>query len=365
MNERSLERYVLMMLDNTLIRSQFYEEWALLRDEERNSVLPTIARGLASILFAINIDDPDLDKIPGTQPKAIDIKQENDPLPVIASSLPSTNQKKFRKPPKINVISLCDENDDSFYHAQSAPSTCLPSPGSNDNISDGSQNEFSENDFNQLSNDLEVVGLENINSKVILTPIGENFDSSLNLNLNLDQDDNSDRQSSNDQNESIKKSDNFDSSSYKRCDSELSLGQNTGTRENIEELKIEFDFLKNEFQEKVSLYEFQIDFLKKENSLLKVQLKKYIAAVQMLKHNENSMENSSESLNQKLQNSPSYIYYLEVNEYEKKLVQVAEMHGELVEFNDHLQRVIQQKDSIINKLREELVELRGPVFKLN
>lgn len=51
----------------------------------------------------------------------------------------------------------------------------------------------------------------------------------------------------------------------------------------------------------------------------------------------------------------------QANEYEKKLVQVAEMHGELVEFNDRLHKVIVQKESMIQRLRQELVELRGPV----
>ena len=50
-----------------------------------------------------------------------------------------------------------------------------------------------------------------------------------------------------------------------------------------------------------------------------------------------------------------------VQEYEKKLTQVAQMHGELVELNERLQRVIQQKDAIIRKLREELIEVRGPL----
>ena len=36
--------------------------------------------------------------------------------------------------------------------------------------------------------------------------------------------------------------------------------------------------------------------------------------------------------------SISYVdYHYEASEYEKKLVQVAEMHGELLEFNEHLQ----------------------------
>jgi len=37
------------------------------------------------------------------------------------------------------------------------------------------------------------------------------------------------------------------------------------------------------------------------------------------------------------------------------------MHGELVEFNDRLHKVILQKEFIIRRLREELTELRGPL----
>lgn len=59
-------------------------------------------------------------------------------------------------------------------------------------------------------------------------------------------------------------------------------------------------------------------------------------------------------------NTPSHPI-TKAQEYEKKLVQVAEMHGELVEFNDRLHRVINQKEAIIKRLREELVELRGPL----
>ena len=35
--------------------------------------------------------------------------------------------------------------------------------------------------------------------------------------------------------------------------------------------------------------------------------------------------------------------------------QVAEMHGELLEFNEHLQKTIQSKDVYIKRLRDELV----------
>ena len=54
-------------------------------------------------------------------------------------------------------------------------------------------------------------------------------------------------------------------------------------------------------------------------------------------------------------------YHYEASEYEKKLIQVAEMHGELLEFNEHLQRQVQAKDVVIHRMRNELVELRGPL----
>jgi sorting nexin-29 len=37
------------------------------------------------------------------------------------------------------------------------------------------------------------------------------------------------------------------------------------------------------------------------------------------------------------------------------------MHGELMEFNDRLHRLLQQKDAALHRLREELVDLRGPL----
>lgn len=61
-------------------------------------------------------------------------------------------------------------------------------------------------------------------------------------------------------------------------------------------------------------------------------------------------------------NNHKYVdYHYEASEYEKKLIQVAEMHGELIEFNEHLQRNVQIKDAVIMRMREELVDLRGPL----
>ena len=60
--------------------------------------------------------------------------------------------------------------------------------------------------------------------------------------------------------------------------------------------------------------------------------------------------------------SSKYIdYHYEASEYEKKLIQVAEMHGELLEFSENLQRSLQTKEVTISRLRAELILLRGPL----
>lgn len=42
--------------------------------------------------------------------------------------------------------------------------------------------------------------------------------------------------------------------------------------------------------------------------------------------------------------------------------QVAEMHGELMEFNEMLHRQLNSKEGLIRRLQGELVDLRGPVI---
>ncbi len=43
------------------------------------------------------------------------------------------------------------------------------------------------------------------------------------------------------------------------------------------------------------------------------------------------------------------------------VLQVAEMHGELIEFNERLYRSLMAKDHLIVQMRHELIDLRGPV----
>ena len=44
--------------------------------------------------------------------------------------------------------------------------------------------------------------------------------------------------------------------------------------------------------------------------------------------------------------------------------QVADMHGELIELNERLQKMLNIREHQLRRLREELVDLRGPVVHL-
>ncbi|XP_045519198.1 sorting nexin-29-like isoform X2 [Pieris brassicae] len=68
--------------------------------------------------------------------------------------------------------------------------------------------------------------------------------------------------------------------------------------------------------------------LERENDKLKEQLRNYMSAVEMGKAMKTSNGQDEE-----------------VTQYERKLVQVAEMHAELMEFNQHLQRRLQDLES--------------------
>uniref|UniRef100_H2ZLJ2 PX domain-containing protein n=1 Tax=Ciona savignyi TaxID=51511 RepID=H2ZLJ2_CIOSA len=76
----------------------------------------------------------------------------------------------------------------------------------------------------------------------------------------------------------------------------------------------------------------------KENEVLRSQLKKYVGAVQIL-------ESGS----------------AEERVYEQKLVEVAEMHAELMEFNDHLHARFKSAVNFLHHMRAELIDLRGPM----
>lgn len=179
-----------------------------------------------------------------------------------------------------------------------------------------------------------------------------------------------------------------------------------------------------EAEERICKLESQNVQLKNENKQLKVQLKKYIDAISLLSHSDRDAifkcANSSTAKSQEEEaiandlseqiseraknletknnfnyhqqppqsqhkqqtitertsdckqqinpqyistefNTSAYLNYRDSVEYERKLVQVAEMFSEIVDYNDRLNRVLMQKDATIKVLKDQLIELRGPV----
>ncbi|XP_015232582.1 PREDICTED: sorting nexin-29 [Cyprinodon variegatus] len=140
-----------------------------------------------------------------------------------------------------------------------------------------------------------------------------------------------------------------------------------GEMEHSAGLRQESELLKKKLAELEERHGAKVQALARENEVLKVQLKKYVGAVQMLKREGSqggdglSMLRSNEEQAPTLQNK--FIGDIEelAASYERKLIEVAEMHGELIEFNERLYRSLMAKDHLIVQMRQELIDLRGPV----
>ncbi|XP_027892975.1 sorting nexin-29 isoform X2 [Xiphophorus couchianus] len=140
-----------------------------------------------------------------------------------------------------------------------------------------------------------------------------------------------------------------------------------GEMEHSAGLRQETELLKKKLAELEERHGAKVQALARENEVLKVQLKKYVGAVQMLKR-EGSQGNDGLSV---LRSSEDQLPSLQTKcigdieelaaSYERKLIEVAEMHGELIEFNERLYRSLMAKDHLIVQMRQELIDLRGPV----
>ena len=130
----------------------------------------------------------------------------------------------------------------------------------------------------------------------------------------------------------------------------------------VAKINQELNDLKQIHREKLEKIEAKNSILSRENELLKHQLKKYVGAVQKLRDGPHAHETLAKLESATQEQSSKYIdYHYEASEYEKKLIQVAEMHGELLEFSENLQRSVQTKEVTISRLRAELILLRGPL----
>ena len=117
-------------------------------------------------------------------------------------------------------------------------------------------------------------------------------------------------------------------------------------------LKQDLDESNRKSKENSDKMQARINSILRENELLKHQLKKYVGAVQKLRDGPQAHETLAQLEGQANKNKgdEKYVdYHFEASEYEKKLIQVAEMHGELLEFNEHLQKLLQSKDMLIKR----------------
>ncbi|XP_046864015.1 sorting nexin-29-like isoform X2 [Xenia sp. Carnegie-2017] len=128
-------------------------------------------------------------------------------------------------------------------------------------------------------------------------------------------------------------------------------------------LRLQLEDLKRDMSSKNEENCVALNGLKSENDLLKYQLKKYVGAVQSLKRND-IMEEENERLSSIILSPESDVDEVRKEgnkDFERKLIQVADMHGELIELNERLQKMLNAREYQLRILKEELVNLRGPL----
>uniref|UniRef100_A0A452FL18 Sorting nexin 29 n=1 Tax=Capra hircus TaxID=9925 RepID=A0A452FL18_CAPHI len=489
LNENSLERYLHMLLADRGRLSTFYEDWAFVMDEERSSMLPTMAAGLNSILFAINIDNKDLNGQSKFAPTVSDLlkestqnvtsllkestqgvsslfreitassavsilsraEQETDPLPVVSKHVGADAKcKRERKKKKkvTNIISFDDEEDE-----QSSGDVFKKIPGagesSEENSDRSSINILSafESPFGPNSN-----GSQGSNSWKIdsLSLNGEFGYQKLDVKSIDDEDADENEEDMYGSTPGRKRPGHLESprdggaclsqmhswaplqvlhghaevlfpvsgvgsygpaGGYPRVEAsppgqesplssllpsasvpesmtvsdlrqaivammnrkdELEEENRSlrnlldGEMEHSAALRQEVDTLKRKVAEQEERHVTKVQALARENEVLKVQLKKYVGAVQMLKREGQTAEVVPNLWNVDgevtvPEQKPGEVAEELASSYERKLIEVAEMHGELIEFNERLHRALVAKEALVSQMRQELIDLRGPV----
>ncbi|XP_072734160.1 sorting nexin-29 isoform X3 [Ciconia boyciana] len=139
-----------------------------------------------------------------------------------------------------------------------------------------------------------------------------------------------------------------------------------GEMEHSAALRQEMDNWRRKVAEQEERHATKVQALARENEVLKVQLKKYVGAVQMLRREGQTVEVLPNIWSTDGEFTIPEQKQVENNEelassYERKLIEVAEMHGELIEFNERLHRALMAKEALVSQMRQELIDLRGPV----
>ncbi|XP_069426086.1 sorting nexin-29 isoform X2 [Ovis canadensis] len=449
LNENSLERYLHMLLADRGRLSTFYEDWAFVMDEERSSMLPTMAAGLNSILFAINIDNKDLNgqnakckrerKKKKKVTNIISFDDEEDEqssgdvfkkIPVAGESSeensdrssinilsafespfgPNSNGSQGSNSWKIDSLSLngefgyqkldvksiddedADENEEDVYG--STPGRKRPGHlESPEKPRDGGaclSQMHSWAPLQVLHGHAEVLfpvsgvgsygpadaplgSLENgmgpedhilpepgPRYSVEASPPGQESPlSSLLPSASVPE-----SMTVSDLRQAIVAMMNRKDELEEENRSLRNLLD--GEMEHSAALRQEVDTLKRKVAEQEERHVTKVQALARENEVLKVQLKKYVGAVQMLKREGQTAEVVPNLWNVDgevtvPEQKPGEVAEELASSYERKLIEVAEMHGELIEFNERLHRALVAKEALVSQMRQELIDLRGPV----
>ncbi|OWR43482.1 sorting nexin-29-like [Danaus plexippus] len=350
LNERSLERYLQSWISHGLL-AEYYDEGSFVRSPEAQ-LLPGIAKGLSTILFALSIDRAEMNE--SQQPSNINKAELLIPVPTPVRTSGNSKRKPFKQ-----VISF-DKVDDKKEVTQkrsldtiqsatecswsSAPATCLNSPdpkivpkasNSEPTSSDyrNSLRYFFPDSVKAMENPLQILSKLSESAKEIFSSSQNSIDknakddvSDLSVNcLKLSESDS----------EEVAGSIDGSTSCLELCFTEDETHDNNSVSSALDSrekdfmnLQIKFNQYEASSKEKIHKLAKVIIDLSKENDRLKDQIRNYMSAVEMgraMKDNENTEQ--------------------EIDMYERKLVQVAEMHAELMEFNQHLQRRLQDLET--------------------
>ncbi|CAH0604641.1 unnamed protein product [Chrysodeixis includens] len=353
LNERSLDRYLQSWVAHGLLM-EYYEEGALVRDAETSQLLPSLAAGLSTVLFALSIDRPELNdsqqanhtnKAEHVIPLPVPVKSSSNlkrkPLRQVISF--DTNEKKNLAANKTKASVPAEQAANATWN--SAPATCLNSP---DPKIVASSSEPTSSEYRSSFRHFFPDSVKAIDSpSQILTKLSECakeiFSSSNSIDVNnVIKDDISELSINNlkiseSDSEEVAGSIDGSTSCLELCFTEDESAPDDKVMNTVLDnkekeymnLQVRYTQLELASKEKISKLETVVLDLSKENDRLKEQLRHYMSAVELGKALKRDNGDSSE-----------------VDQYERKLVQVAEMHAELMEFNQHLQQRLQEYESI-------------------
>ncbi|XP_047021588.1 sorting nexin-29-like isoform X2 [Helicoverpa zea] len=356
LNERSLDRYLQSWVAHGLLM-EYYEEGALVRDPDTSQLLPSTAAGLSTVLFALSIDRPELNDsqqanysskaehvIPLPMPVKSSSNLKRKPLRQVISF--DKNEQKNTMVNKRKSLGAAEQVDNSAWN--SAPATCLNSPDPKIVAQAASSSEPTSSEYKSSLRHFFPDSVKGIDSpSQILSKLSECakeiFSSSNSIDVNnVIKDDVSEISVNNlkiseSDSEEVAGSIDGSTSCLELCFTEDESVPEDKTFNSVldnkekEYLNLQMKFTQMELasKEKIKKLENVVLDLSKENDRLKEQLRQYMSAVEIGKA-------------LKLDGGDS----AEVDQYERKLVQVAEMHAELMEFNTYLQQRLKEYESI-------------------